>query len=99
MANPVLGDIGTVLRLTLQDQNGAPINLGPASTLQILLRSPAGVWATKTATLTNDGSDGKLQYATLSGDLSATGRWRYRARVVIPQGTFSSESVQFSVDP
>ena len=69
-------DIGTILRLTIYRNNGdVEATLGSASTIQIKLSKPSGTVSVKTAVLTGDGSDGRMEYVTIADDLDETGTW------------------------
>lgn len=91
-----VGDIGTVLVVTILE-DGSAVDISSASSLQIILRKPDGVSYTKTATIYTDGTDGKLSYTVLDGDLDAAGLWKIQAVVVIPSGTYSSSVGSFKV--
>ena len=45
------------------------------------MRKPSGTISTKTATFVSDGTDGKIHYTTVAGDLDETGMWKIQARV------------------
>lgn len=77
----IVGDIGTVVELTILDSTGAAFNASGATTKQILLRKPTGVVLTKTASFTTDGTDGKIRYTLASGDIDVPGPWAIRGRV------------------
>jgi hypothetical protein len=93
-----VNDIGTIFRVTLRDESGL-VDLSTASTKQIIFRKPSGTILTKTASLTTDGTDGKLQYASVSGDLDAEGEWQLQARIAIGSGDWKSDIHRFTVHP
>lgn len=91
MAKIHLGDIGTVLEVTVKNSEtkaAEPINT--ATIKQILIRSPSGVTKTNTAEFKTDGTDGVLQYTTIADDLDEQGVWELQAYVVTP--TFTNHS-------
>ena len=90
------GDVGTILRVTVTD-DGAAVDISAATTKQLLLKSPAGAVLTKTAVFTNTGTDGKLQYTTIAGDLSSTGDWQIQASCVFSASQFLSSIGTFTV--
>ena len=92
------GDIGTLFTFTITN-NGATIDLSSASTKQIIFSPPGGVKLTKAAEFVTNGSDGKLKYAAISGDLSVEGLWSAQAHVALPTGEWSSSVVEFMVHP
>ena len=93
-----VGDIGTIITLTIQNTSGSIVNVSSATTKQIRLRKPSGEVLNKTASFTSDGSDGKIQYTTISGDLDESGRWEMQAVVVLALGTWASKTIRFTVD-
>lgn len=93
-----VGDIGSVIRLTLKE-NGTVVDISGASTKQIKLQKPDGTSVTKTASFTDNGTDGQLQYSTQSGDLSVAGRWYAQAYVVLGSWSGHSEKVELVVEP
>ena len=52
----------TMFRYTLNDQDGAVVDVSSASTKQITFRSPHGTTYTYNASFYTDGSDGIVQY-------------------------------------
>lgn len=92
------GDIGTVFEVTVQE-NGAALNISSATTKQILLRKPSGTVLTKTASFVTDGTNGKISYTTVAGDLSEDGQWKIQAYIVLPTGSWHSDAQRFDVYP
>jgi hypothetical protein len=97
-ATITVDDVGTVLRYTIKDQDGVVVDLTAATTKEIILLSPAGKRTVKTASLTNaPGTDGKIQYITIAGDLAVAGTWKRQAKVVLLSGTFYTPVTTFEV--
>lgn len=90
-------DVGVVIELTIKDQDNAVIDLSSASTLQIKLTKPKGTVLTKTASLSTDGTDGKMRYATVSDDLNEVGVWEAQAYIVIGSSQYHSTILKFHV--
>jgi len=93
-------DIGTVFLVTVNDcvsGSATALDLSSASTLQIILKSPSGTAKTKSALLYTDGTDGKIQYTTVDGDLDEVGTWRIQANVTISGATHRSNVTSFKV--
>lgn len=93
MANTIfegrVGDIGTVLRVTLVelvDGVETEVDVSTASTKQIKLKDPSGNVTAKTASFYTDGTDGVLQYTTISGDFDEAGNWQMQPYVVLAAG-------------
>ena len=93
-----VGDIGTVIEVTLYD-SGTVVDVSGATTKQLLLKKPDGTVATKNASFTTNGVDGKLRYTTLANDLDAAGVWELQVYVVLPAGNWKSDVGVFSVLP
>jgi len=91
-----VGDIGTVLVVTIKDGT-TTIDISSATTKQIILTAPDGGKLTKAASFTTDGTDGKMQYATVAGDLDEAGWWKLQGRVVLAAGTWSTDITRFEV--
>ena len=91
-------DVGTVLEITLKDEGSSPeiVDVSTASTKEILLLMPNGTLLTKTADFTTDGSDGKIEYTTVKGDLAISGVWKVQAHVIL--GTASPINSEWRSD-
>ena len=96
-----VGDIGTVIRATVNDTDSAGavsvFNVSGALTKDLIFRKPDGTKLTKNASFYTDGTDGKLQYTTISGDLDTAGSWNIQAYIVMPSGTWYSSVGSFKV--
>jgi len=91
-----VNDVGTILELTVKE-NGAVVDLSSQTALSIFLKKPSGTTASKTGTLTTDGTDGKFRYTTLTGDIDETGTWTLQGKVVISAGTFYTSLATLNV--
>ena len=115
------GDVGTVIIFTVREwpigtaptpNTLAPVvNLASATTLRLVLIPPPPILTqgaaqqTVVASLYTDGTDGKIKYTTVSGDIPAipwNGQpqlWSCRATFTLSGWTGKSESDTFWVDP
>jgi len=91
-----LNDIGTVFELTIMDCD-VIVDLAGYTSLVILFKKPDKTTVTRVGTLTTDGSDGKMQYVSVAGDLDLLKSWQIQARVTLPTGTWSSDISKFTV--
>lgn len=91
-----VGDIGTAFRLTLEEC-GVAVDISTATILSVLFEKPDGTVATKTANFYADGTDGVVQYKTVSGDLDQYGKWKLQAYVEMPDWSGHSDTVSFYV--
>ena len=74
MADVQLNDYGTVFRVTITD-DGVAVDVSSATTKSIIFKPPSGSKTTKTATFTGSGTDGRIQYTTVAGDINVVGLW------------------------
>jgi hypothetical protein len=87
------GDIGTVIELVVHDSDDAVVDISGASTKQIKITNPSGTTSTKDGSFSTDGTDGKLRYTTVSGDLNQEGLWKARAYLVFAGGWAGHSSI------
>lgn len=92
-----VGDIGTQFLITVNDQDNVAVDISSATTIQIILKKPGGTVLTKTALLNSDGTDGKMYYNSVSGDLDECGRWKLQGRVVIGSNDWKTDIETFKV--
>ncbi len=91
-----LGDVGTTFILIVKD-NGSPVDISGATSLEIFLRPVGGNNLVKPAVITTDGYDGKMQYVTVDGDLNVTGLWEIQGHVVFGTNKWKTAIKQFQV--
>jgi len=89
--------IGVELILTVKE-NGAVVNLAAASAMKMFLDKPDNTVVEKTAVHKTDGTDGKLMYVTIAGDLSQGGIWQRQAEFTLGGFTGRTAKVSFVVD-
>lgn len=88
-------DIGTVFRATFVEDSA--INISSASTKQFIFKKPSGTLLTVNGSFYTDGTDGILQYTTVSGDLNESGIWKLQGYVVIGSNQHHSDIYTFTV--
>ena len=93
-----VGDIGTVFERTITEGT-TTVDISGTTLMQLIFRKPDGMLLTKTATFTTDGTDGKLRYVTISGDLSVAGQWGLQAYVEMPGGKWHTDVDYWTVHP
>jgi hypothetical protein len=89
-------DIGTVFEITIKD-GPLVIDISGATTKNILLKPPTGTLLTKAGVFVTDGTDGKIKYTTISGDLSEVGVWQVQGHIATPDGEWKSDILNVSV--
>lgn len=92
-----LDDIGTIFRLTITDETGAPVDVSSATVKKIYLRKPSAELLEKTAVFMTDGTDGVIQYVAVSGDLDEIGEWTIQAYVELTSWKGHSQVITFPV--
>lgn len=94
--------IGLPIELRILNQDDAVVDISDATLLQITLKNPtqAGTVSTKTAVLSSDGSDGKMRYVTVDGDLIYLGIWEAQGYVEFNSGaqTYPTSIYKFKVE-
>lgn len=92
-------DIGAVIEITI-NEDGSAKDISDASTKQIKFIKPNGSSVSKDASFSDDGSDGKVRYTTVDGDLVPSGVWACRVYLVLSGGwTGHTSKTTFDVFP
>jgi len=89
-------DVGTKLLITVTD-DGSVVDISSASSLEIFIKKPAGTTLNRTGVLETDGTDGKMYYITVAGDLDAAGNYKIQGRVTVTAGSFYTSLATFKV--
>jgi len=87
------------LRFTIVDQEGFPIDISGASTKNIILKRKGAVASTVVGVFTGDGTDGELEYDTVTTDLDADGVWEIQALIIISGKEYPSSPINIRVSP
>lgn len=85
------GDFGTILQTTVEEDN-ASVDVSGASEVKFSAHPPGGTVKSFTAGFTSDGTDGKVRYTTLDGDINVPGTWRIQVLI-----TFSATKILRSI--
>jgi hypothetical protein len=89
-------DVGTKFVVTVLDDS-AVVDISPATNLIIYFRKPDNSVLEKTASLSTDGTDGKMYYITESGDLDLAGNYKIQGKVILSTGTYYTSLGSFKV--
>lgn len=101
-----LNDIGTMFEVTMYDCKYDPdtktetktiLNLSTATLLEIIFKRPDGTALVVTAELLTDGTDGKMYYLTVDGDLNQLKNWSIQGRATYLTGKWHSTIATFVV--
>jgi hypothetical protein len=90
------GDIGVNFNITVMNGD-AVLNVSNANSISIIFQKPDSSDLTKTASLVTNGTDGKIKYTTVAGDLDQIGTWQIQARVDFGASVFSTDVQKFKV--
>ena len=90
------GDIGVNFNITVMNDT-VPLNVSNANSISIIFQKPDSSDLTKTASLVTNGTDGKIKYTTVAGDLDQIGTWQIQARVNFGASVFSTDIQKFKV--
>lgn len=91
-----VNDVGTTLIGTVLD-SGVAVDISSASSIQMLIKKPDQTTLTKTASFNSDGTDGKMKYVTVSGDIDQAGNYKIQGKVVLGTATYFSSVSTFKV--
>jgi hypothetical protein len=94
------GDIGTIIRVQVGTRvNGVfiPKDISTASVKKLVFHKPGSGSFTKTAEFTTDGTDGNIEWATVTGDLTPWGTYQVQPDLVIPGFTGRGKRATFEV--
>lgn len=91
------GDIGTIFRFTVYDEDDNLVDLSRATAYSIVFKKPDCTLLTKTASLFTDGKDGIMQYMAASGDLDQVGKWSIQGIVTFADFVWNTDIIDFKV--
>jgi hypothetical protein len=92
-------DKGTVIEVTVYDQDSAVVDLSATDLITFIFRKPTGAAVTKSATFVTDGTDGKAKYTTTVTDLDVAGDWQLQVLVQWTSTQWKSDIKNFLVLP
>lgn len=84
-----VGDIGTRIIMTVKDQDGAVVDLSGFTSLKLRIKYGGTVVERNCVFLTN-GTDGKIYYVTIDGDLPVVGKYKFQVKGTSAGGTWYS---------
>lgn len=86
---PTVGDVGTVFRAAIVDQDGVPVDLTLATSVLFRLSISGGTMRSRSGVVTN-AAGGIVEYATVAGDLDVAGSVYWQVVVTTPSGSWGS---------
>jgi hypothetical protein len=95
---PYVGTIGFKLIVeVVKASTGLSKDLSQATTKTVTVKKPGGVSFTREMEFETDGTDGKLQYTSISGDLSVIGIYVCQINLVLPDWAGPTSAFTFNV--
>lgn len=92
-----VGDVGTIIQVTVKDEDDAVIDISTCSVKQLVFLRPDATYYTRAAQFSTDGTNGVIQYTTTSADLTVAGEWKVQAYVELGTWKRTSSPVGFVV--
>lgn len=95
-----VGEVGVVFRVSFVDQDGAPVSLTGAATLELRFQSPKGVAKQLTAVAVSGTTlaEGQIEAATTVGFLDEVGWWKLQGHAAGSGWDFSTEISAFKTE-
>jgi hypothetical protein len=90
------GDVGLDIEVILMDGDSA-VNVSSMTTRTLKLKKPSGAVTTHAMSFVTDGSDGRLKYPTVTGDINEAGTWQLQVLVAKTGVSIHSSVVEFDV--
>jgi len=89
-------DIGTILRFTVTE-NGIPVDMSAATTKKLLLEKKDKTTVEHDLVYTTDGTDGKVEYVTVLGDLDQKGKLKAQVYLETTDGKWHTSTYEWDV--
>lgn len=91
-----VNDIGTRFLATIKDCDEV-VNVSGAPYLNFTFKKPDDSLITRSASIYTNGTDGKIYYDTVAGDLDQAGLYKLQGQVALASGTFYTDIYNFKV--
>ena len=79
-ANLHVGDIGTAIIMTVNNQDGIPIDLSSFTNLVLIIKRSDASIVERTCIFVTNGVDGKVQYISTINDFTILGNYKFQVR-------------------
>lgn len=97
MSDLHIGDVGTVLRFTVKEQNVA-LDISGATVKKLKLKKKDKTTVEFDMEFTTDGTDGQVEYTTQANDIDQKGKWYAQVYLEMPSGKWHTSKVEIEVD-
>lgn len=91
-----VNDVGTRFLATITD-DGNIVNLTNNPNVSVIIKKPSDQIIYRSGLVYTNGSDGKVYYDTVAGDLDEAGLYKLQCRVSLPSGTYYTDIHSFKV--
>ena len=88
-------DVGTRFSMTIQE-SGSGVDVSNATSISIIFKKPDDELIVRSGVLLTDGTDGKVYYDTVVGDLDEAGHYKLQAIIALPSGTYYTDIYNFN---
>ena len=93
-----VGDVGTIIRLTITEDDGTTaVDVSAASVKKFYFAKSSGEKMNVAAAFNTTGVDGKLKYTVVANDIDVAGTWQVQAYIEIGTAKYYSTKTTFSV--
>lgn len=89
-------DIGTRFLATIKDDD-VVVDISNASSITMIFKKPDDQVIYRSGILYGNGTDGKVYYDAVAGDLDEAGLYKLQGRVALPSGTYYTDIYNFQV--
>lgn len=89
-------DVAVQFVLTIQEDSVA-VDVSGATTKEITIQKPSGTSTDYTASFFTDGTEGKIYYTSVLGDLDESGLYKIQGKVILSGGTYRTNIKKFKV--
>ena len=89
-------DFGTVFNATVLD-GGTAVDISTTTKKEFVFEKPNKTLLTVDGTFNTDGTDGKMRYTTVSGDLNDAGNWSVQTKFTFASTFWTSDVFKFKV--
>jgi len=92
-----LNDLGNILRLTVNTADNEAKNISAATAITYLLKKPDETVSSLTAAFDTNGTNGKVIYTFIAGNLDQVGLYEVQVKIVTATWTGITSSYLFTV--
>ena len=92
-----VNDIGTRFLFTVKD-NDEIVNVSGAPMITIAFKKPSDTVIYRSGLIYTNGTDGKIYYDTVSGDLDEAGYYKLQGHIQLASGTYYTDIHNFKVN-